>query len=366
MASFLKRGKTWQYSISRMVGGKYKPIRKGGFKTKKEAQVAAAEVEANMRKGVIPNLKPVSFSEYLEQFINVYKIDIDENTLKRYKNTLNTVYSYFGHIPIQDIKKSDYQEFLNDYGKTHAKESTRKLNIHIRACVREAIDEGIIFKDFTRDAKLKGKDSKRPEEKHLNYFEYKLLLKEVYKRLDQGMTYYIILLALTTGMRYSELVGLTRRDINFKNNTIKINKTWDYKGGNKFKDTKNHETRVIKVNNKTMRVFEQLFEKVPDNIHQLVFYSPQSKYKVYTSASLNKVLRNLLKVLNIEQTITMHGLRHTHASVLLYLRCSIYYVSERLGHKDTQTTHIYYAHVIKELRAEDEQKATKTIDQMVG
>ena len=285
MASFQKRGKTWQYSISRMIAGKYKPIRKGGFKTKKEAQVAAAEVEANMRKGVIPNLKPISITEYLEKFINIYKIDIDEQTLKRYRNTLRTVSDYFGHVFIQDINKSDYQEFLNVYGETHAKESTRKLNIHIRACVREAIDEGIIFKDFTRGAKLKGKESKKPEEKHLNYFEFKLLLNELYKRLDQGMSYYAILLALTTGMRYSELVGLTRKDFNFDNNTIKINKTWDYKGGSKFKDTKNHETRIIKVNGKTMGVFEELFNNVPENIQKLVFYSPQSKYKVYANAS---------------------------------------------------------------------------------
>ncbi|WP_343073148.1 Arm DNA-binding domain-containing protein [Salicibibacter cibarius] len=48
MASFQKRGKTWQYTIS----AKPKPIRKSGFRTKKEAQAAAAEVETEMRKGL--------------------------------------------------------------------------------------------------------------------------------------------------------------------------------------------------------------------------------------------------------------------------------------------------------------------------
>ncbi|WP_017187058.1 tyrosine-type recombinase/integrase [Alkalibacillus haloalkaliphilus] len=364
MASFQKRGKTWQYQVSRMVNGQFKPIRKSGFRTKKEAQVAAAEVEANMRKGVIPNLKPISFIEYFESFITIYKTDVDQSTLQRYENTLKTINDYFGHIPIQEITKGEYQKFLNEYGETHAKESTRKLNTHIRACVREAIDEGVIFKDFTRGAKLKGKESKKADEKHLNYFEFKLLLREVSNRLDHGLTYYAILLALTTGMRYSELVGLTRKDFDFNNNTIQINKTWDYKRGLSFKDTKNHETRTIKVNDKTMSKFKELFENTPDNIHGLVFYSPQSKHKVLTNNTLNKALKHLLNKLNFDQIITMHGLRHTHASVLLYLRCSIYYVSERLGHKDIQTTHNYYAHVIKELRAEDEQKATKELDRM--
>ncbi|MBP1995962.1 Arm DNA-binding domain-containing protein [Paenibacillus eucommiae] len=43
MVRYFKRGKTWQYSISRMVNGKSDLIRKGGFTTKKEAQAVAAE-----------------------------------------------------------------------------------------------------------------------------------------------------------------------------------------------------------------------------------------------------------------------------------------------------------------------------------
>lgn len=73
---------------------------------------------------------------------------------------------------INDITKREYQEFLNDFGAVHAKETVRKLNTHIRACVQEAIEEGIIQFDFTRKAKLTGSvESKRPEEKHLNYVE---------------------------------------------------------------------------------------------------------------------------------------------------------------------------------------------------
>ena len=51
MASITKRGASWQYAVSNVVDGKSRPIRKGGFKTKKEAQIAAAEVEARLQKG---------------------------------------------------------------------------------------------------------------------------------------------------------------------------------------------------------------------------------------------------------------------------------------------------------------------------
>jgi hypothetical protein len=73
MASIQKRGTTYQYTVSRMVNGKQKHIRKGGFHTKKEAQIAAMEVEQELLKGVVPNLKPIPFDEYFESWIKVFK-----------------------------------------------------------------------------------------------------------------------------------------------------------------------------------------------------------------------------------------------------------------------------------------------------
>lgn len=368
MASFQKRGKTWQYTVSRMVGGKLKPIRKGGFKTKKEAQIAAAQAEADLVKGIIPNLQPEPFDQYFEEWLNLYKTKVTKNTFSRYLNTLQTIRNHFEGKPIQEITKREYQAFLNEYGQTHARDSTRKLNTHIRACVKDALDEGIIRVDFTRKVSIVGKiPSKRPEEKHLSYFETKRLIAEVYKRLHKGLTYYLLLLGLVSGLRFAELLGLTRTDFDFKQNTIRVNKTWGYtnKMHEGFGPTKNEESvRTIKIDSKTMSVFKELFKTLPTNLHDLVFFSPNSKYKVISNGNTNKILRGLLNELNIDP-ITVHGLRHTHASILLYKKVSIYYVSERLGHGDIQTTLDTYAHVIKELRTEDEKGTVDTFEKMV-
>lgn len=369
MASFQKRGKTWQYTISRMVNGKSSPIRKGGFNTKKEAAVAAAEVEANLQKGIIPHLRPEPFDDYFEEWLNLYKTNIANNTLERYRNTLQTIRAHFGGIPIQNITKRAYQAFLNDYALTHARASTKKLNTHIRACIKDAIDEGLIHTDFTRKVSISGAlPSKKPEDKYLNYFDSKRLMREIRKRLNKGLTYYLLLLGLVSGLRFAELVGLTRKDFDFVSNKIRVNKTWGYtkKMPTGFGPTKNEESiRTIKIDSKTMQAFKDLFEKLPLNTHDLVFFSTTSKYNVISNGNANKVLKNLLNELNIEE-ITVHGLRHTHASILLYKKVSIYYVSERLGHKDIQTTLETYAHVIKELRAEDEQGTVDTFEQMAG
>lgn len=366
MASFQKRGKTWQYTVSNKGNT---PLRKGGFATKKAAQVAAAEVEANLSKGVIMNSQPLPFDEYFEEWYKLYKKNVTKSTLEHYKYTLAAIRSYFGSKYIQDIKRRDYQEFLNVYGSTRARETVEKVHTHIRSCVLDAVEENIIRIDFTRKSVLTGSvPAKKPSEKHLHFEESEKLLKEIYKRLDLGLGYYILLLGLTSGMRFGEMVGLTRKDFDFDNQLINIEKTWGYlpKMCDGFGPTKNEQSvRVIKMDKKTMDTFEKLFETTPTNLHRLVFFSAQSKYKVISNGNANKLLRGLLKDLGIIDTITVHGLRHTHASVLLYKKTSIYYIAERLGHKDIQTTLKDYSHLIKELREEDEQTTINTFKNMV-
>ncbi|TRM08779.1 site-specific integrase [Lentibacillus cibarius] len=367
MASFQRRGKTWQYTVSRTVNGKQKPLRKGGFRTKKEAQVAAAEVEADLRKGVVPQLTAIPFSDYFESWLNTFKTDIANNTLERYFNSLQVIKEHFGDLPIQEINKRSYQAFLNEYGQTHAKASSRKLNTHIRACVRDAIDEGMIRVDFTRDAVFTGDAGKKSSEKHLGYEDSKRLLQLIHKRLDISMTYYLLLLAITSGMRFGELVGLTRKDFNFFNNTINIDKSWGYTKSmhEGFGPTKNEDSvRLVKMDAETMNVFKQLFKSTPDNIYQLIFYSPSSKYNVISNSAANKVLIGMLDQLGTNR-ITVHGLRHTHASVLLYQGVSVYYVSKRLGHSDIDTTLNTYSHVIKEMEQRDEQKSADVFQKML-
>lgn len=367
MASFTRRGKTWTYIISRMVNGKSRPIRKGGFRTKREAQAEATEIEARMSKGVIPHLTPVPFDEYFEQWIKDYKSHVAKNTKERYLTTLETIKVEFGGVPLQEIKKRDYQVFLNKYGKKRSKATSNKLNSHIRACVKEAIDEGIISVDFTRGVQTTGKAEKRSEDKHLGYEDSKKLMKEIYNNLDVSLNYYLLLLGLTTGMRFAEMLGLTRKDFDFFNQTISINKTWGYtnKMHDGFGPTKNEQSiRTIKVDKKTMNTFRKLFESTPDNIHKLVFYSPASKYKVISNGAANNLLERVLDRLDINK-ISMHGLRHTHASVLLYKGISIYYVSERLGHSDIETTMNEYSHVIKELRDKDERASVEVYEKIL-
>ncbi|MDX8046596.1 site-specific integrase [Gracilibacillus sp. S3-1-1] len=192
------------------------------------------------------------------------------------------------------------------------------------------------------------------------------LLTELRNNLDKSPIYYLLLLGLVTGLRFGELVGLQRDDFDFQSNTLRVNKTWGYtkKMHKGHGPIKNEENRIITVDQNTMQLFYKWFNTLPENIERLVFYSPISKYKVFSNGSANKVLKALLDNLAIKPQISVHGLRHTHASVLLYQDVSIYYVSKRLGHKDVNTTIGVYTHLVKELEARNTQVTNEIFERM--
>src|SRR5699024_4288259 len=153
VASFQKRGKTWQYTVSRMVNGKPKPIRKGGFRTKKEAQIAAAEVESELSKGIIPHLHPIPFATYFKRCLRTFKKPhIKRNTLYRHINTVAATTTYCGDKTSQQMYRRKYHDSLHAYAPLRAHATSHMLNAHTRAAVNDATHVGIIHMDLPRGA----------------------------------------------------------------------------------------------------------------------------------------------------------------------------------------------------------------------
>ena len=203
MASIKKRGKTWQYAVSHTVDGESKLIRKGGFSSKKEAEIAATELESKMHKGIVPHLKPAPIDEYFDNWVQLYKKGLSEATLRHYRYTSERIKEHFGSKPLQKITPEDYQKFLNQFGDKKSKETVEKLHGHIRECVQDAKDEHIIPRDFTRKAKLHYTvHAKKNEEKHLHLLDSELLFKILLSKLNiSDLGYHLLLLGLETGLR---------------------------------------------------------------------------------------------------------------------------------------------------------------------
>ncbi|QGS68290.1 hypothetical protein CV093_05895 [Oceanobacillus sp. 143] len=104
-----------------------------------------------MSKGHKSRFKKVPFDEYFKNWIELYKKpQVSPTTLKHYEYSLGAVKEYFFDTPIQNIKRYDYQKFLNWFGNKRAKETVAKVHGHIKSCVKDAMEEQLIQIDFTR------------------------------------------------------------------------------------------------------------------------------------------------------------------------------------------------------------------------
>ena len=245
------------------------------------------------------------------------------------------------NIP-QDIKE---QEKIGEYFSN----LDNLITLHqLKGAILDAVDEGYIERDPTRKVIIKGKQPASKKVKYLNQFELHSLLKDLKLGMEISWDWFILLVA-KTGMRFSEALALTPKDFDFVHQTLSINKTWDYKDNlGEFLPTKNKSSvRKIQIDWQIVVQFAELL-KTFDPDKPIFVKEGQHVY----NSTVNDILSRHCKKLNIP-VISIHGLRHTHASLLLFAGVTIASVARRLGHASMNTTQKTYLHIIHELENQD-------------
>lgn len=331
------------------------------FRTKREATIWSTKLEAELNKGIKVDKEAV-FADLYNRWVERYKEPVvSEVTLNRYKIIGRELRDYFGQRVIKSISINDYQDFINHYGAGHAPESVHKLNAIVRACVRFAIYDDYLLKDFTQNVTLTANKDRVVKVDYLNMAEIKKLVGAIKSSLPgkgRFTSKYMILLAIYTGMRLSEIQALTWNDINMVHSTISITKSWDATN-HTFKPTKNKSSqRVIKVNSSILKIIMQLRHGTTSN---LIFVNQYGT--IPTSNAVNKTLRKLLDELGIHrQGFHFHSLRHSHVALLLAHSISIYAISKRLGHATTATTSKTYAYLIDEYKQTTDERIVQVLN----
>lgn len=288
------------------------------------------------------------FCDYYSQWIHIYKEGaIRKVTLNKYYMTHSWLEKLIPEIKVCDMTRIVYQQLINDYAKDHERQTTMDFHHQLKGAILDAVDEGLIEKDPTRKVIIKGKTPTEKKIKFLNQFELHTLLISLNLGKDVNWDWFILLVA-KTGMRFSEALALTPKDFDFAHQTLSISKTWDYKGDGGFLPTKNKSSvRKIQIDWQLVIQFSELIKGMPEDKPIFV----QEGKKVYNS-TVNDILERYCKKANIP-VISVHGLRHTHASLLLFAGVSIASVARRLGHSSMTTTQKTYLHIIHELENQD-------------
>lgn len=286
------------------------------------------------------------FHEYYKEWITVYKEGaVRPITMAKYYMTLSWLKKLAPQMEIRDLNRSTYQELLNNYAKTHERQTTMDFHHQLKGAIQDAVDEGLIDRDPTRKAIIKGMQPRKKKPKYLNQFELHTLLNQLDLHGTINLDWLILLIA-KTGIRFSEAIAITPEDFDFTRQSLSINKTWDYKGNGGFLPTKNKSSvRKIQLDWQTVNQFSQTVQRLPHG--EPIFI----KKKIYNSTINDRLLRHC-KNANVP-TISIHGLRHTHASLLLFAGVSMASVARRLGHASMTTTQKTYLHIIQELENQD-------------
>ena len=293
------------------------------------------------------------FHRYFLEWTELYKAGaVREVTLQKYRITHQRLIELAPTLMLSDIDRKSYQKLLNQYALTHERQTTMDFHHQIKGAILDAIDEGLISRDPTRKVVIKGKDPAIKKQKYLNQFELHAVLNDLKLGTEPNWDWMILLIA-KTGIRFAEALALTPKDFDFTHQTLSISKTWNYKtasGG--FQPTKNQSSkRKIQIDWKIIMQFSVLVKHLPPEkpifVNGLVFNS-----------TVNNRLRIHCEHVNAP-VISIHGLRHTHASLLLFAGVSIASVARRLGHSNMTTTQQTYLHIIQELENQDTDKVMR-------
>lgn len=199
------------------------------------------------------------FSDYYSQWIKVYKEGaIRDVTMSKYKMTLSWVERLVPNLQLENLNRTAYQQLLNEYAIHHERQTTMDFHHQLKGAILDALDDGLIERDPTRKAIIKGKTPGEKRPKYLNQFELHTLLNSL--NLEEKINWdWLILLIAKTGMRFSEALAITPTDFDFAQQSLSINKTWDYKGNGGFMPTKNKSSvRKIKIDWQTTSQFSKL------------------------------------------------------------------------------------------------------------
>lgn len=174
-----------------------------------------------MQGGIIMDEK---FCDYFDRWVKEFKEgNIREVTLDKYYCTSKALRKIAPALMMSELDRTAYQRILNVYGETHEKTTALDFHHHLKACISDARNNGDLKNDPTYKVAVKAMASREKKPKFLSQFEVQLLVKSL--NLDGKLGYdHLLFLIIKTGLRFSEALGLTRKDFDFAAQTITVNR----------------------------------------------------------------------------------------------------------------------------------------------
>lgn len=420
MASIRKRKNTYQITVSkgRDISGKQlvetTTFTPDPTKTEKQNQKALEkfvfEFEEKVKSGKVMDGEKMVYKDYIDLWLKDYAYkQLEQTSIERCESSLNNlILPELGHLKLAKIQPLHIQEFYNTLAqkgytvngrhKEYKANTIKRVHQIISSTLNTAVQWQLIENNPCSHVKPPKAERSSSDINHFTLEEAQIFLAQLdnkytisyggrskkdgspsdrhYETHKVPLQFKVFFyLALFGGFRLGELLALTWNDIDFENNTVSITKsTARTKNGLITKSPKTassirivsipidtmHLLKHYKAEQNTIRLSLGTYWKgcghlfIQDDGRQMDISTPNHTFK-----KIIKRYNESVDEKNRLSEITLHGLRHTSATLLISQNIDVRTVSGRLGHSECSTTMNIYAHALKN---KDEQAATSIGD----
>ena len=318
---------------------------------KKEAELRESELKLQIRNHTFVKNNKKTVKDLMNEYI---EYNFDKWSPKTYESNVHwindNINKSIGHVYLQDLNVKILESFYKELKKHKYSDKTIQ---HHYVLINGALNRAIKWDYINYNVNQKIEKPKI-RKKEIECYSKDDVIKLLSVLENECLKYQsIILLALDSGIRRGELTGLTWNDIDFKNKSIKINKTTQYTKdlGIFEKSTKSQNSdRIIYISDKTINILKQYRKEQLQNKMKLGNKWGNS-LRVFPTEDGNDIhpdtpsyiFRKIIKKYNLKK-ISFHGLRHTSASLLISQGIQHQIISRRLGHSNVSVTDSIYSH----------------------
>ncbi|WP_341636867.1 tyrosine-type recombinase/integrase [Staphylococcus casei] len=383
MASYDQlNNKLWRYRISlgkSPITGKYEYISKTGFKRKSDAKNAAELIERQIRNGEYIAPSTHTFNYVADEWIKHYSRDAKVSSVRAREKAIYHAKQLFGNRSIQTITKRDYQAFVDDMSAQFSKNYVDSIVSSTNLIFKYALDMKIIAKSPIEGIK-RPKYKPTVEDLEQNSIQQKFLEKdELFKLLSVAKHHHkplnsfeLFTFLAYSGMRAGEVLALKWSDINYKECTVSITKTYYNPNNNKKKYeilTPKTESSIgkISIDPNVIKLLQDYKVNVQDKwknelyVDNNFIFTDNNGYPLVIK-KLSQWIQSIMSMTDIDKNITTHSFRYTHCSLLIEAGVHIKEIQERLRHKDIQTTMNIYANITKSYKKDASQRFSNLME----
>jgi integrase len=360
-----RRGSKWAVvvDVGRDDSGRRRQKWHSGFATRREAEAALTEIKSRLATGTYVTPSRQTMNDFLAVWLDSIRASVRPTTWRSYSGTMNQyAMPKLGGIPIQRLSPAHLNSLYADLlagGRRNGNGGLSPRTVrYVHTIIRRACSDAVRWNLLARNpADAATPPKPRTPEMHV----WSLEQAQLFLRFIEGDPLDLLwTLALTTGMRRGELLGLKWSDVDIHARRISVRRSIAYIDGAivESEPKTKRGRRSVSIDSRSLAAIKQHRVKVLEQAllvglkqdeDDFVFASPMGQ-PIHPD-TITKRFQKVILAARLPR-IRFHDLRHTHATIALTAGIHPKVVSERLGHASVVITLDTYSHAVPALEEE--------------